>query len=297
MQEAVASLIEEASPEEKAFMGSIKEAIARPTSTPASKKEVEESMSPRMKERVEQMKRVHANAAILYNRMNGKEHFINLYKHGAIKTLTQTGEELKRMVSITTYGAHLFNCKDAENILFDLHFYASLALILKKSYAGLKTMYDGTSEWAQQAIKSGQKEVDGIHTSKFINVLSALNNTLQTGISRDRELFEGLLNQPRIDANTLSVDALNSYLDEDRSDAIEHLQKEGLELFIKKNTDYGDAFAEYGIIGVIVRIEDKLKRLASITSNKKIQIADEGITDTLADLFNYTAMALMLYKE
>ena len=39
------------------------------------------------------------------------------------------------------------------------------------------------------------------------------------------------------------------------------VQEEGLELFKKKNTDYGDAFAEYGPIGVLMRMGDKIKRL------------------------------------
>ena len=36
------------------------------------------------------------------------------------------------------------------------------------------------------------------------------------------------------------------------------VQAEALELFTRKNTDYGDAFAKYGVIGVLMRIEDKL---------------------------------------
>jgi hypothetical protein len=42
------------------------------------------------------------------------------------------------------------------------------------------------------------------------------------------------------------------------------IQQEALELFEKKNTDYGDAFAEYGKIGILMRIGDKLKRYISI---------------------------------
>ena len=45
------------------------------------------------------------------------------------------------------------------------------------------------------------------------------------------------------------------------------IQKEALELFTKKNIDYGDAFAKYGVIGVLMRIEDKLQRSMSITKN------------------------------
>ena len=40
----------------------------------------------------------------------------------------------------------------------------------------------------------------------------------------------------------------------DRKQQFTQVQKEGLELFLKKNKDYGDAFANYGPIGVLVRM-------------------------------------------
>ena len=75
------------------------------------------------------------------------------------------------------------------------------------------------------------------------------------------------------------------------------IQQEALELFTKKNIYYGDAFSKYGIIGVLMRIEDKLQRSMSITKNGVTLINDEGIRDTLIDLHNYSAMALMLLDE
>ena len=53
----------------------------------------------------------------------------------------------------------------------------------------------------------------------------------------------------------------------ENSNRIEQMQKvqtEGLELFKKKNQDYGDAFANYGVVGVLVRMGDKIARLQSI---------------------------------
>ena len=75
------------------------------------------------------------------------------------------------------------------------------------------------------------------------------------------------------------------------------IQKEGLELFTKKNKDYGDAFANYGIIGVLVRMGDKIARLQSITKNQVTLVDDEKLRDTLIDLHNYTAMAIMCLDE
>jgi hypothetical protein len=82
-----------------------------------------------------------------------------------------------------------------------------------------------------------------------------------------------------------------------RVNQMKQIQQEALALFTKKNIDYGDAFAKYGVIGVLMRIEDKLQRSMSITKNGVTLINDEGIRDTLLDLHNYSAMALMLLDE
>ena len=83
----------------------------------------------------------------------------------------------------------------------------------------------------------------------------------------------------------------------DRVSQMESVQKEGLELFRKKNQDYGDAFANYGAIGILVRMGDKISRLQSISSKNISLINTESLRDTLIDLHNYTAMAIMLIDE
>ena len=82
-----------------------------------------------------------------------------------------------------------------------------------------------------------------------------------------------------------------------RVEQMQVVQATALELFKKKNIDYGDAFAKFGVIGVLMRIEDKIQRSLSITKNGVNLINDEGIRDTLIDLHNYAAMALMLLDE
>lgn len=82
-----------------------------------------------------------------------------------------------------------------------------------------------------------------------------------------------------------------------RIDQMKNIQQEGLELFKRKNADYGDAFAKYGVVGVLMRIEDKIQRAMSITKNGVNMVEDEKIRDTLIDLHNYAAMALMLMDE
>jgi hypothetical protein len=80
----------------------------------------------------------------------------------------------------------------------------------------------------------------------------------------------------------------------DRVEQLEKIHEKSLELFKKKNQDYGDAFAKYGALGVLVRISDKLQRYQTITKNQITLIEDESLQDTLLDLHNYSAMALML---
>jgi hypothetical protein len=82
-----------------------------------------------------------------------------------------------------------------------------------------------------------------------------------------------------------------------RIENFKKIQNEGLELFIKKNTDYGDAFALYGVVGVLIRMQDKLARYISINKTSINLVDNESIRDTLIDLMNYSGMALLLLDE
>jgi len=82
-----------------------------------------------------------------------------------------------------------------------------------------------------------------------------------------------------------------------RVDQMKAVQNEGLELFKKKNADYGDAFANYGVVGVLVRMGDKISRLQSISTKCVSLINTESLRDTLIDLHNYSAMAIMLLDQ
>ena len=80
----------------------------------------------------------------------------------------------------------------------------------------------------------------------------------------------------------------------ERLNQMKYVQEEAFNLFEKKNTDYGDAFATYGPVGVLVRIGDKLQRLSYISKRNIQLVQDESLRDTLLDLHNYAAMAIML---
>lgn len=77
----------------------------------------------------------------------------------------------------------------------------------------------------------------------------------------------------------------------------------GLELFERKNQKYGDAFNTYGIIGILIRMGDKIARLLTLSEyillekSSDLKFDNESIIDTTIDLNNYSTMALMLIEE
>ena len=79
-----------------------------------------------------------------------------------------------------------------------------------------------------------------------------------------------------------------------RPEQLSKVQKEAYKLFCKKNKDYGDAFADYGVVGVLVRLGDKIRRAQTISNNGVSLVSDESFRDTLIDLHNYAAMGVML---
>jgi len=65
-------------------------------------------------------------------------------------------------------------------------------------------------------------------------------------------------------------------------------------IFLQKNSAYGDAYRQFGAVGVIMRMGDKLMRLKTITqSSVSIDCGDETLRDTLKDLANYCVLALL----
>ena len=75
---------------------------------------------------------------------------------------------------------------------------------------------------------------------------------------------------------------------------VEKVQAEALSLFKRKNEQYGNTFAKYGTVGVMIRMGEKIDRFLSV-SHLKIELENEETSrDTLSDLLNYSSMAMML---
>ena len=68
-------------------------------------------------------------------------------------------------------------------------------------------------------------------------------------------------------------------------------------LHARKNNDYGNAahesFKEFGLISYVIRLNDKMKRLKSLTKpGAEQEVKSESIEDTLMDLAAYAIMAI-----
>jgi anti-sigma28 factor (negative regulator of flagellin synthesis) len=63
-----------------------------------------------------------------------------------------------------------------------------------------------------------------------------------------------------------------------------------------KNHDYAsDAdpyrnFQTFGLLGILVRLSDKLARLRSFTENGEVKVSDESVEDTIIDIINYAVL-------
>lgn len=85
--------------------------------------------------------------------------------------------------------------------------------------------------------------------------------------------------------------------DEEVEAALEEIKKVCIDVFYRKNHDYKNSahksFIKFGHVALIIRINDKLERIAGLASKgAKSQVLDESMADTILDAFNYTIMLL-----
>lgn len=64
----------------------------------------------------------------------------------------------------------------------------------------------------------------------------------------------------------------------------------------RKNKDYGGAFdksmSKFGVVSLLIRLNDKFERLESLFKNGKAEVTDESFEDTLRDIACYAIMGL-----
>ena len=69
---------------------------------------------------------------------------------------------------------------------------------------------------------------------------------------------------------------------------IEDIMKDSRDLFIRKNMDYGSSFEDFSLIGIIVRMNDKINRMKRLHETNEQNVKNESIIDTIEDLYNYS---------
>lgn len=79
-----------------------------------------------------------------------------------------------------------------------------------------------------------------------------------------------------------------------RAARLEEIMENCLDLYKKKNADYGNSFAEVykelGFESGLVQILHKVNRIKGIYNNNRAEVENESIRDSLIDLANYALM-------
>lgn len=66
-----------------------------------------------------------------------------------------------------------------------------------------------------------------------------------------------------------------------------------ISLVLEKNEDYGDAWQKQSIIGVLVRLADKLYRIETLADGREALVAGEDIEESLIDAIGYSMLGLL----
>lgn len=93
-------------------------------------------------------------------------------------------------------------------------------------------------------------------------------------------------------------------------ECLNELYERGAAIMEKKNHDYSagnsDAYINFRgsytfgihpVIGILLRTQDKLKRIQAYTEQGSLKVENEGVVDALTDVVNYMALAYGLIKE
>lgn len=73
------------------------------------------------------------------------------------------------------------------------------------------------------------------------------------------------------------------------------LALENIILLDLKQQDYGSGnVSDFGVFGVVVRMNDKFRRVENLFQNRRRKAVNESIRDSFRDISNYALIALML---
>lgn len=94
----------------------------------------------------------------------------------------------------------------------------------------------------------------------------------------------------------IRIPKVYSHKPNDNEARFKKITKEMVDLYSRKNTDYGGSFDESldedGLLVAKIRMKDKLNRFSQLIDNDGL-VEDESLRDTLIDLANYSVMTIM----
>ena len=133
-------------------------------------------------------------------------------------------------------------------------------------------------------------DLNPITNNNFIKELERLQenilNTLQIEISLIKIKDKDIIFENLDKISFLSLKYLTTFTEKDYTEII----KENQDLFEKKNNDYGSSYKDFTLLGLIVRINDKINRI--LTIEKKNIMVNEDKCETVNDLYNYCIISL-----
>ena len=124
-----------------------------------------------------------------------------------------------------------------------------------------------------------------IYKKKLFENIKKTKNSIY--IQNYKNIYETLFNIVILTLNFLQI--------QDPTKTHISITNENKKLFEKKNNDYGNSFEDFELIGILVRLNDKINRLITILKQPSSQKVNESSLDTLNDLYNYGIIGLM-YK-
>ena len=83
---------------------------------------------------------------------------------------------------------------------------------------------------------------------------------------------------------------------------VQEQQRVDLALILRKSHDYSGPddcirnISDYGFLGILVRLSDKLSRIKNIYKSAA-SVDDETVMDTLMDIRNYAHLGQVIYEE
>lgn len=103
------------------------------------------------------------------------------------------------------------------------------------------------------------------------------------------KLLSITLSRPNHPADRVHVEVTRSKL--------EAIAYSVVNLVMKKNQDYADAWQRQGLNGALVRLADKLYRVENLADGRERLVQDENVLETLIDAVGYCLLGILYLQE